>query len=107
MKVWSLLIVAVLCSCSAAQPQAQPPQEGLKPGMTTSNEYIVTLDKDVQFEELKTQLADYGLIIVKDLGRKRYLVRFEQDPGLGELKKQQCFKTQNCSIQPNFKYKHF
>jgi len=107
MKALFLLFVAVLYSCSTGQPQAQNTQVGMKQQQPAASEYIVSLDKDVQVEELKNQLSEYGLVVVKDLGRKRYLVRFNADPGLDVLKKQGCFKTLKCKIQPNFKYQHF
>ena len=107
MKVLCLLFVAVLCSCSATQPQAQTSLVGLKPHVSTPSEYIITLVEDFQIEELKNQLGDYSMIVVKSLGRGRYLVRFDHDPGLDVLKKKNCFKNLKCKVQPNFKYQHF
>ncbi len=107
MKTLLLLFVAVLYSCSTGQPQAQNTQVGMKQLQSAASEYIVTLDKGIQVEELKNQLSEYDLVVVKDLGRGRYLVRFNADPGLDVLKKQGCFKNSKCKIQPNFKYQHF
>ncbi|GMR21138.1 MAG: hypothetical protein BMS9Abin36_1737 [Gammaproteobacteria bacterium] len=68
-------------------------------------EYIVTLARDVQIEDLKTQLSAYTLKVVRDLGRGRYLIRLDQDPGLDVLKDFDCFKSSACKIQHNFRYK--
>ena len=107
MKALFLFFVAVLYSCSAGQPQAQNTLTGMDQQKPASNEYIVTLGKDIQIEELKNQLADYNLMVVKDLGRMQYLIRLNRDPGLAALKELNCFKSLKCKIQPNFKYQHF
>ena len=107
MKALLLLFVAVLYSCSTGQPQAQDKQAGMKQQQPAANEYIISLNKDIQVEELKNQLSEYGLVVVRDLGRERYLVRFNADPGLDVLKKQDCFKNLKCKIQPNFRYQHY
>lgn len=105
MKVLILLFVAVLFSCNTVQPQAQNPSNDMKPQNVVAGEYIVTLDKDVQIDDLKKQFSAYSLIVVKDLGRRRYLIRLDQDPGLDTLMQHDCFKDSKCKIQYNFKYK--
>lgn len=107
MKALLLLFVAVavLYSCSTVQPQAQNSGNDMKQQNVVPGEYIVTLDKDVQIEDLENQFKSYTLTVVKDLGRRRYLIRLDQDPGLDTLMQHDCFKQSKCKIQYNFKYK--
>ena len=105
MKALIILFVAVLYSCSTVQPQAENASNDMKPQNVVPGEYIVTLAKDVQIEDLENQFSAYSLQVVKDLGRKRYLIRLDQDPGLDTLMQHDCFKQSRCKIQYNFKYK--
>jgi len=106
-KVWLLIFVAVtaLHSCGAAQSQAQNSENQMKPQNVVPGEYIVTLDKDYQLKDLEKQFSSYGLTIVRDIGRGRYLIHLDEDPGLDTLMKHDCFKQSRCKIQYNFKYK--
>ena len=101
-----ITIVAVLPACSAEQPHAQPAKNNMLQNQQNikAAEYLVTLDKDVHITDIMKQFSGYGPKLVKDLGRGRYLIQLEQDPGLDVLKQQDCFKKAACKIQPNFKY---
>ncbi|VAW93917.1 hypothetical protein MNBD_GAMMA21-189 [hydrothermal vent metagenome] len=101
-----ITIVAVLPACSAEQPHAQPAKNNMLQNQqnTKAAEYLVSLDKNVLIDDIISQFSVYGPRVVKDLGRGRYLIQLEQDPGLDVLKQEDCFKKAACKIQPNFKY---
>ncbi len=108
--LFSITAMVVLSACSSEQPQAHMnkntmQQEAQKKVM--AGEYIVTLGKSVCIEDIKQQFSAYGPNVIEDLGRGRYLIHLEQDPGLDALKKINCFKASTCKIQHNFKYKAF
>jgi hypothetical protein len=107
LKALLFLFVAmvVLYSCSTEQPRAQNFENEMKQPNVVSGEYIVTLDDDVQMEDLVNQFSAYNMVIIKDLGRRRYLIHLDQDPGLDTLMEYDCFKNAECKIQHNFKYK--
>lgn len=68
-------------------------------------EYIIVLNKGVKFPDAVMSLKIYDIQLIKDIKRDRYVVGFNNDPGIEQLRKDIVRSKYIKHIQPNFSYK--
>ncbi len=67
-------------------------------------EYIISLRKGGDEKHLRALYKKYGIQKVTPMGRGRYLIRIQRDPGLERLKKETIDSEFIKAVQPNFRY---
>ena len=67
-------------------------------------EYIIVLKKSSSIADALNSLHKYDVQVIRDLKKGRYLIRLEEDPGIGRLEKDVKGSEYIKHIQPNFVY---
>lgn len=104
------LAVGVLSACApSALPEPAHSQRTVRPAAPSDGvpgEYIVTLNADSKGsqERVRSDYSDYGVIYMKPIGNKRYVLKLERDPGLSAVNQIAGQLPTIESIQPNLKY---
>jgi hypothetical protein len=68
-------------------------------------EYIITISPSGDEEQIRKLFEDYRIKDIKDLGRRRFLIKLEHDPGLDKIKRMSLESTFVKQVQPNFIYR--
>lgn len=76
-----------------------------KPSDRVPGEYIVTLRIDDSKGIVRELYVAYGVLKVTDIGRGRYLLKIQNDPGFAVMKTIVKNSPAIISIQPNFVYR--
>ena len=67
-------------------------------------EYIVTLKQGSEEQILKQIFHIYAIKKISDLGRNRYLIAFDPDPGFDQVKVTANKSNRVVGVQPNYIY---
>jgi hypothetical protein len=104
----TLLLVFIISgfACSDGTDVVPTTQYKFDKGVITESrmpgEYIVTAEKGANHETLKGIFETYVVKSIKDIGRERYLIKLEKDPG-PEIIEQEGLRSKLIkSVQPNF-----
>ncbi len=107
--VLALLAVTVGTSCSGNSKPPLPRTYTERPSIFNENrvpgEYIVTIDESGDEERIRELFEAYLVEKVKDLGRGRFLIKLEQDPGPEVVKRKGLESAFIKHVQPNYIYR--
>lgn len=111
-----ILLVAVLgygCVRHAEAPASSVPgrpgvgnnvENSATDGQRVVGDYIVRGEASLERETLQALFGRYGIREIRDLGRSRFYLRLEDDPGLSAIRKTASGEAQIESVEPNLKY---
>ena len=100
-------VVLVLTGCSAAdysQPTLTAAPE-TKLSSYVPGEFIVTAAPAANIDQVRLIYAAFGVKEIRDLGRGRFLLRLEHDPGLDRVRSAGVQSGMITAVQPNYVYR--
>jgi hypothetical protein len=107
--ILALLALTVGASCSGNSEPSMPRIYTEQPGVYGENrvlgEYIVTIDESGDEARIREFFEAYSVKKVKDLGRGRFLIKLEQDPGPEVIKRKGLESPFVKRVQPNYIYR--
>ncbi|MCP4410773.1 MAG: hypothetical protein GY807_24135 [Gammaproteobacteria bacterium] len=99
-----VLVVMSVTSCAeTAQTESNPLSES---DNRVPGEYILVLEQGDADEIVRRLYSDYTVQSIKDLGRRRFLIKLEHDPGPDIVTKKATESNDIKWAQPNYKYRY-
>lgn len=108
----AVLSLLATCSVSGCSDNGQPPVErttgksDIYREERVPGEYIVTLSGDVSDTLIRELFEEYAVTTIENLGRGRFLIRLEYDPGPQVIERIGAESPSVEHIQPNYIYQH-